>query len=186
MKLQIAKLVVVSLTLGGLACIAGVLAFLFVPTLKEVWKLSGEITLAHAELDAQYADRKNLLSSLGKTEQARADMRKLSAQFLPEKHELDLITAVEDLASRDGVEERITLSANDGTRAADELRENFDLTVNGKYRSVMQALVDIEKMPTMLIFAGGNVRPGPGAAPGDESFLSVVLRGSVAIPPKGL
>ena len=186
MKMQHAQLIVTLLTLAGLAGVAAVTAFLFVPTFKEVVQLADDIGRAHAELDAQYANRKNLLSSLSKADEARADVRQLATQFVPTGHELDFITSIESLAAKDGVEERVTLSANDGSKAADELRESYDLTIEGPYRNAMQMLVDMEKMPTLLIVSSVIVRPGPGAAPGEPSFLSVQMHGALASPPKGL
>lgn len=186
MKMRRAKLMVVLLTLAGLAAAAAVTVFLFVPAFREVVRLSKGITDAHAELNAQYDNRKNLLSSLSDAEKARSDMQTLAAQFVPEGRELDFITSIENLAAKDGVEEHVTLSPNDGSKPAEELQENYDLTVNGKYRSVMQMLVDLEKAPTLLLVGNVVVRPGPGAAPGDESFLSVNMHGMLAAPPKGL
>jgi len=183
MKMRHDKLIVTLLALGGLMGLTAVTVFLFVPTFKDVVKLADDIGQAHAELDAQYADRKNLLSSLTKAETARADVQRLAAQFVPAGRELDLITAVENLAAKDGAVERMTLSANEGNKGADELRENYDLTVDGAYRNVMQMLVDLEKMPTLLIADTVTVRPGTDA---DPSFLSVQMHGRLASPPKGL
>lgn len=186
MKMRNAKLIVTLLTMGGLLAAAAVTVFLFVPTLRDVMHLSDQIIQAHAELDAQYANRKNLLASLTAAESAHATMQKLAAQFVPVGHELDFITAVENLAAKDGVQEIVSLTPNDGGGGAAELKENYDLTVNGKYRSVMQMLVDLEKMPTLLLVDNVVVRPGPGASPGEQSFLSVMMHGSLAAPPNGL
>ena len=186
MRLRHAKMTVVLLSIAGLAALAAITAFLFVPSFKDVVHLSEQIDQAHAELDAQYANRKNLLSSLTKAQQARADMQTLSAEFVPEGRELDFITSVEALAAKDGVEEHVSLSPNESGKTADELKEGFELTITGPYRSVMQMLVDLEKMPTLLLDNSVQVRPGQGTNPGDQSFLSLDVRGLLATPPKGL
>lgn len=185
-KIRNARLVVILLTLGGMAAIVVATIFLFIPAFRADVKLSSQITMAHAELDAQYANRKNLLSSLDKADQARADIRLLSAQFVQPGHELDLITALENLATADEVEERLTLRPNDDAKAAAELNEYYELTVNGDYPKVMRMLVDVERLPTLMVVESGSVRPGPGPNPGDPPFLSVVLRGTLANPPNGL
>lgn len=186
MKLKRAKFTVVLLTIGGLAFLIGIGLFLFLPTLKDDVALSAKISAAHAELDAQYANRKNLLSSLDKAQTARETMRALSSQFVPVGKELDFITALEALAAKDGVEERVTLKEAGSGRAAQELRETFELIVNGSYRQAMQMLVDIEKMPNLVIVDSVLVRPGPGSSPGAPSFLSITLRGSLVAPPSAL
>lgn len=186
MKMGNAKIVVTLLTIAGLMAAAAVTFFLFVPTMKDVLHLSDQIVQAHAELDAQYANRKNLLASLTASQSAHATMLKLATQFVPMGHELDFITAVENLATKDGVQEIVSLTPNEGGTGAAELRESYNLTVNGKYRSVMQMLVDLEKMPTLLLVDNVVVRPGAGATPGEQSFLSVMMHGSLAAPPNGL
>ena len=185
MKLAQAKLVVILLTLAGLAFCAVVAAFLSLPTFRKIGRLSEEIVHAHSELEAQYMNRRNLLSSSDKVVVARETMRKLAAQFLPTGRELDFITAVEEIAAKNGVEERLILSVNEGDKAAEELRVGFDVTLTGPSPSVLQTIVDLERMPTLIIFDSAVVRPGDGA-PGGPSFLSVNLRGSVAAPPAGL
>jgi hypothetical protein len=185
MKLARAKLVVILLTVAGLVLSAGVAAYLFLPTLREVHGLTLDIIRAHSELEAQYLNRKNLLSSSGKVETARQTIRELTSQFLPVGRELDLITAVETIAARDGVEEHILLSVNEGAKAAEELRVGFDITLNGDAPAVLQTIVDLERMPTLLIFDTAVVRPGEGSG-GAASFLSVNLRGSIVAPPNGL
>jgi hypothetical protein len=183
MKLAQAKLVVILLTVAGLLFTAGVVAVLFLPTFREVRRLSDEIIRAHSELEAQYLNRRNLLSSSDKVVTVRETMRDLATQFLPEGRELDFITAVEAIASRNGVEERLLLSVNDAARGGDELKVGFDLTLNGPSRAVLQTIVDVERMPYLLIFDSAVVRPGEGSG---GSFLSVNLRGSAVAPPQGL
>ena len=185
MKLSHAKLVVILLTIAWLIFSAGIAMMLFLPTFREVRRLSDEIVRAHSELEAQYLNRRNLLSSSEKVGTVRMTMRDLATQFLPVGHELDFITAVETIAAKSGVEERLLLNVNEGAKAAEELRVGFDLTLNGNSNAVLQTLVDIERMPYLLIFDSAVVRPGDGA-PGGPSFLSVNLHGSTVAPPLGL
>ncbi|GEM_PF-2063491 len=185
MKLARAKGVVIFLTVSGLAVNAALALLLFLPTMQEIGTLSREIVLAHSELEAQYLNRKNLLSSGEKARDVRETMRALGAQFLPDGRELDFITAVEKLAAENGVEERILLTVNAGGKGADELRLGFDITLNGPSPAVLQTVIDLERMPTLMIFESAVVRPGEGA-PDGPSFLSINLRGSLVAPPRGL
>jgi len=185
MKLTHAKILVIFLTVAGAAFSVGVAVFLFLPTYREVGRLSDEIVRAHSELEAQYLNRKNLLSSSDKVGTVRGTIRELATQFLPTGRELDFITTVEGIAARDGVEEHILLAVNEGAKAAEELRVGFDITLSGSAPAVLQTIVDLESMQTLLIFDTAQARPGEGAA-GGPSFLSVTLRGSIVSPPNGL
>ena len=184
MKLAYAKLIVILLTIAGLLFSAGVAVFLFLPTFREIRRLSEDIVRAHSELEAQYVNRRNLLSSSVKVEEARKTLGTLSTQHLPPGRELDLITAVETIASRHGVEERLVLTPNT-EKGAEELSLRFDITLNGPSLAVFRTIVDIERMPTLLLFDSGIVRPGEAEA-GAPAFLSVNLRGSITAPPAGL
>ncbi|MEK7546234.1 MAG: hypothetical protein AAB554_04130 [Patescibacteria group bacterium] len=185
MKLARAKLVVMMLTLAGLVFDAGILLYLCMPTFREIGRLTEEIVRAHSELEAQYLNRRNLLSSGEKVGSARETMRALAAQFQPKGRELDFITAVEGVAAARGVEERLMLTVIEGTKGIEELRVGFDLTLNGASPAVLQTLVDLERMPSLLIVESAVMRPGEGAA-GGPSFLSVNLRGAIVAPPAGL
>ena len=185
MKLAHAKIIVILLTVAGAVFSGGVAFFLFLPTWREVGRLSKDIVRAHSELEAQYLNRKNLLTSSDKVGTVRGTIRELATQFLPTGRELDFITAVEAIAGRQGVEERILLTVIEGAKAAEELRVGFDITLSGPAPAVLQTIVDLESMPNLLIFDSVQVRPGAGA-PGEPSFLSVTLRGSIVAPPIGL
>lgn len=185
MRLSNAKLVVVLLTVAGLVFVGGIAMFLFLPTFREIGRLSDEIVAAHSELEAQYLNRRNLLSSSDKVGTVRETVHRLSVQFLRPGRELDFITAVETLAAKHGVEERILLTVSEGGAGGAELKVGFDITLNGPTPDVFQTIVDLERMPNLLIFDSAVLRPGDGA-PGGPSFLSVNLRGSTVAPPVGL
>jgi len=65
-------------------------------------------------------------------------------------------------------------------------RRDVDLTVEGEYRDVMQMLVDVEKMPVILVTENGLIHPGQGASGESKDFVSMTLRGSVVSLPQGL
>jgi len=183
MRLHHAKLAVALMTLVGIVFSVAIVVFIFIPTLNEDRNLSSQINDAHAELQAQYTNRRNLLSSINKAETARATMKALAVQFVPDGQELGLITAIETLATKTGVEEHISLKKDETDKDPVELRENFDLTLSGDYRPVLQMLVELERMPQLLITKSVLVQPSPGDTPTSPSFLSVVLHGLLVAPP---
>lgn len=185
MKTANTKLIMVSLTIVGMIVSAGIAVFLLMPTLREIGRLSDKIIQAHSELEAQYLNRKNLLSSAEKVKTIRETTRPLAGQFLQPERELDFITAVEEIAAKNGVEERMILSDNDDSKASKELKVGFDITLNGPWRSVLQTMVEIERMPNLLIFDTAVIRPGKGETDA-SSYLSVSLHGSLVSPPSVL
>ena len=184
MKLHNAKLMVGLMTGAGVLALALNAFFLFLPTLRAARDLKAKIMLAQTELEAQYANRKHLLSSRAKIAETKETMKTLSAQFVPVGQELQFITAIEALASKNGVTERLQLSKNETDRKAPEFEEHFDLIIEGPYRATLQMLTDIEKLPPLMIVDSSAVRPGSGAD--GQANLSIDLHGSIVAPPKSL
>ncbi len=184
MKLQNAKLTVALMTIGGLAALAAIAFFLFLPALRDARDLKQRIVSAQTELEAQYANRKNLLSSRAKVVETKEIMKTLSAQFLRPGRELDFITGLETLASKNEVVERLQLFKNESERAAPEFDNRFDLTIDGPYAAAFQMLIDLEKFETLMVVDSLTIRPGGGSD--GPSTLTIDLHGSIPSPPKGL
>ncbi len=184
MKLRHAKTIAILLTLAGLAAFFGLAFLLFIPTFKENLKLGSDINDAFGQLDAQYAHRKNLLVSHARVTAARDTMKRLATEFVPTGHELDLITSIETLAANDGVEERVQLNENENGGPTPELKERYDLTLSGPYRNVLQMLVDLEKMPEMLMTDGMEARASTNEA--GQSQLLITMHGAISTPPPGV
>lgn len=186
MKLRYARLTAIALTIGGCAAAGAVATLLALPALRSAQALRQDIALAQAEVEAQYANRKHLLASRDNVGAAEALMRTLAAQFVPQGRELDFITAVEALATKHGVTERLQLSPVAGCPActAPELEQRFDLSLSGPYLAVLRMMADLERLPALTIVEEVSVRPG-GDADG-ASLLMIQLRGSIAAPPAGL
>lgn len=186
MKLQRAKIFVVVMTAVGGLFIAAVGVFLILPSLREIGGLSNKIVDAQTELEAQYTNRRQLLSSINMIRSVRDFLGRLAAQFVPEKQELAFIRAAEEIAARRGVEERIHLSPPAGKPRLEELKTGFELNFDGPFSNVYAALVDIERLPTLTIVDSLVVRSSKAERPGEPTPVSLIVRGFLAVPPKGL
>lgn len=184
MKLQTAKLVVAGMTFGGVLAVGSIAIFLFLPTLRDAQELRRQIVDAQTELEAQYTNRKNLLSSRDKVEETRGIMQALAVQFVPAGRELDFITAVEALAAKNGVTERLQLSRLEEGKKAPEISNRFDLVIDGTYLAALQMLTDLEKLPTLVLLDSLAIRPGGGAD--GPTTLMITVRGTIAAPPQGI
>lgn len=180
MKLKNAKILVIILILACAACIAGLSIFLFIPTFKANAGLASSITLAYAQLDAQYANRKNLLSSHDKVAHASEVEKNLSEQFVDEGKEIDFIKIIEELASKNNVEQHIQLTQSEGGEVP-EIKTRFALTINGTYRNTMQMLLDMEKSTPLILVNSMDIRPGE--VEGGVDFLQITVHGSIVSPP---
>ena len=184
MKTSRVTLMAYGLTIGGILIVAAIFVFLFVPTLRDVRATADKIEHATAELDAQYANRKKLLTSVSDVKRVRETIQSLSSQFVPPGQELSFITAIEGIAASYGVTEHMSLAPLE-TSPAPEIRTGFNLSLGGPFTQVMKALVDIEHMPQIVVFTSASVRPGTSQTGSDTPVL-IVLQGAIVTPPKGL
>ena len=184
MKLQSAKLVVIAMTVGGVVVVGLLFAFLILPTLRDANEVKRRIVEAQTELEAQYENRRNLLSNRAKVAETRELMKALSQQFVPVGRELDFITEIERLAAKNGLNERLQVSKTEGAPAAPEFKNRFDLAFDGPFRPALQMLVDLEKMPTLIVMESMGVRPS-GLSDGPP-LLTIDVHGFIAVPPQGL
>ncbi len=180
MKLKNAKILAITLTLASAAFIACLLFFLFIPTLKANASLASSITLAYAQLDAQYANRKNLLNSSEKVVRAREIENRLAVQFVNDGREIDFIKNIEALAAKNNIEQRIQLTKSEGGEAP-EIKTLFALSINGTYRDAMQMLVDMEKSHPLILVRSMDIRPGTAGEGSD--FLQINIHGALVSPP---
>ena len=183
MKLKSAKIIIVLVAVSSAIALVAIVVFLISPALTDVRNLKQGIHAAQADLEAQYTNRKNLLASQAKVLETRETMELLATQFVPTGQELDFITDVEALAAKNGVTERLQLS-NAEKPAAPELEKRFDLTITGHFHEALQTLIDLERLPTLMIIESATVRPG-GSSDGPP-MLTIDMHGSIAVPPKGL
>jgi Tfp pilus assembly protein PilO len=186
MKLQRAKLTVIALTLAGVLFVAGACLWLLLPALTEVRSLAGQIVDAQTELEAQYANRRNLLDSIDEVARVREVIEVLSSQFIPDKQELTFITAVEEAAAKRGAVERVRLSVG-AAPPLEELSRSFELTLTGPFRSVLETYLDIERLPYLLIVDAVAINANQSEDPlGGVPPVSFLIRGALAAPPKSL
>lgn len=183
MKLKYATATVYGLSAVGLLMTGALIGLVIVPTLGEVRALGDKLVRAQTDLQAQYDDRKRLLTYAAELQKNRETLATLAKQFVPEGGELDFITGIETVAARNGTEEHLRLT-DETLPGAAEVQTGFELSLNGPYHHVMQTIVDLERMPTLMLFKAVSLHPGPAA--GADTSVSVVLQGVVARPPRGL
>ncbi len=183
MTIRHASIAVFGLTFAGLVAVGAVIGFLIAPTLSELRALGEKTARAQTDLQAQYENRKKLLSSASDAEKVRKTLATLGSQFVPEGKELDFITEIEGIAGRNAVAERLRLTEA-SLPGAGEIRTGFELNLDGPYHKVMQTIVELERAPTLIVFTDLTVRPG--ASSGPDTPVSIVLHGAFARPPRGL
>lgn len=187
MRIDRAKYFVVTMTAAGTLGIAAVLLFLTLPSLHDALALSAGLTEAETEVQAQYANRRQLSDTIDNLKVAKLSVGELGGQFIHPGDELTIITDIENVGEMNGVQTHLSLDSGAGGIAeASEFDRGFSLTLNGPYRAVLNALVEIERHRHICVIRSVSFRGGGGGGPGQAVPVTVNLSGLFASPPKGL
>ena len=159
MRIDSAKYFVVGMTVAGALCVAAMMFLLTIPTYRDLRALAVKLSEAEGEVQAQYANRKQLSDTIDRLKAAKAAVAGLSQQFVPPGDELAFIEAIENVKEYD---------------------HTFSLAVDGPYRDVLRAIVDIERLPMITVIQSVGFHAGSSDA------VSISMNGLFASTPKGL
>ena len=183
MRSDRAKYFVIIMTALGGICAGLTLMLLTRPTLMEANDLAVKLTEAETEVQAQYANRKQLGETIDRIAVAKKTVMRLAAQFVRQGEELSFITAIEGIGDSNKVETKLQLgSGGGGLSDAKEFDKGFTLTIDGPFTSVMHAIVDLERLKQMTVIQSFTIR-GQNAPIGTDAPVEVLLMGIFASPP---
>jgi hypothetical protein len=116
----------------------------------------------------------------------RETIMELSAQFVERDDELSFITQVEGIAERRAVGESIRIVSQPGRPDAAPESATFEINLEGAFPSVLLALADLERLPTVVIVDAVFIRGGTLEAGGGTPPVMAIVRGSIAFRPERL
>lgn len=181
------RLIVTLMTVAGAVFIGAALFLLFLPTLRDVRGINDDIIDAQAELEAQYANRKNLLQVSDEVERIRKTTDDLRSQFIDPGQELVFITRIEEAAATNTVETSIRLfGAEKAKKGQPKLNDTFDISLVGGYPDVLTTLRTIEKLPNIVVIESLTVRAGDVPEIGQAAVVQMSVRGRIAFTPEDL
>lgn len=172
-------LLVAAMTVLGLVFLAGAVAILLVPSLKRVNDLNGKVLDAQAELEAQYANRRDLLRSLELVREIRETADALAREFIRPGEELLFITRVEEIGERRGAATEIRLAQS---RAGAGANDAFELRFRGPWEAVHLALVDLERLENIVLIDSVGIVAGE-VRPGEAATATMSVRGRIVFTP---
>ncbi len=173
------KIFVAIMTAAGLLVVVGLFVTLMLPTLQDIKELSQKIIQVETEIQAQYANRKNLVQTGARIEEAKKSLARIGAQFIDEGQELDFITATEDIAAKNGLESNRRVDLGSGRQQLTEFDRSFELDLSGPFLPVLKAIIDLQRMPAITVIDTLSMH-------GSGLNISVMLHGRIASPPNEL
>jgi Tfp pilus assembly protein PilO len=138
-----------------LSVIAGIIITLVViPSIKKINKMKDEIEFQRSDLEKKYfkAQRsKKTVLNLVKTEE---EMAKMNNAFINENRELEFITRLEDLASRNSLSQEINLAPKEKAEEGKPRVASLFIRVSGGHDNILRYLADIESLEYYINISG--------------------------------
>lgn len=175
MSMLVKKRMLIAIGLfGGLTLLAlGVAA---VPSILAIRDLETKIAEEQGKIDVRYALRRYIRNSVTNLADTKRRIGALAAGALQEGKELEFITALEEAATKSGVNQTLSLeTANQKDLSKWEREIPLKLRVVGPYDSVLRHLQALERLPYFILVDGVSAdaprASGNPAADGDVEAL---------------
>lgn len=163
--------------LGVLIVIGAVIGTLIYPTVRDILDLSRRINEEKTSLEARYSQRTKVRNTIAQLSEVKAGLPELQDTAVPSGHEVDLVMAIEKLASINGVQEQLRLVPPQ-TGPTDYGRKlSAEVSLTGDSRSVGKFLSDLQRMDKLFVATDLNVHTNK-----DSSAVTAVLSGWVSWP----
>jgi Tfp pilus assembly protein PilO len=139
---------------------------IIVPTAQYIKHLNDETTTLKNYLEKKYETTANLRSSIKKIEEIKMAVNEYSQYFFKSGDELSLITALENIAAKNKVTQKIE-NSNLDQKASGLIK--VSLSVNGEYEKTLKYLSDLEKLNYFinverLQLTSAGTKPGESAS----------------------
>ncbi len=137
-----------------------------IPTARYITRLNNETTDLKDYLERKYENTTHLRSSIKQIEEIKQVVNEYPQYFFKHGDELSLITALENIATKNKVAQKIE-NSNLDQKATDLVR--VSLSVNGRYENTLKYLSDLEKLNYFinvekLQLTSAGLKPGENAS----------------------
>lgn len=137
---------IIAYTLMVAIIIGGVIYGIILPTLKDIQKINDDVLAERIDLEKKYLRGQLLKTTIKNFEKIKPQEDKLDQIYIGQNEELRFITALEDIASRYGLEQDIQLAGEIRSDTASYGPLTLEIVTEGDYLNVLQYLRDIERL----------------------------------------
>jgi Tfp pilus assembly protein PilO len=139
---------------------------IIIPTARYITRLNNETATLKEYLERKYEATTHLRSSIKQIEEIKLAVNEYPKYFFKPGDELALITALENIANKNKVTQRIE-NSNLDQKASESIK--VSLSVNGKYEKTLNYLSDLEKLNYFINIekiqlTSAGLKPGESAS----------------------
>ena len=142
-----------SITIGSSMLITAILGiFIIYPAIKEIWNISQQIYNQRVMLEKKYQKGQSIRKALLEFEKLKEEIPKLSSIFIRENKELEFITTLEEVATKNKTEQKINLKLIDKNIDRKGKNVPLELYLVNNFTNFMTYLLDVEKLNYYINF----------------------------------
>ncbi|HLD31732.1 MAG TPA: type 4a pilus biogenesis protein PilO [Patescibacteria group bacterium] len=167
------RLITFTLILTATVLVIG-LGIIF-PTIRQVKRINAEAASIEAELEARYRNSQKLKQTLHELPLIRTKVEEIEKALAQTGDELALITELENLATRNSVNQSLKISTS---QEKDHSLFILSFITSGQYPDLVRYLAEIERLPYYVIIKEVKLEK-KGEAQG--SFLTLSFTGKVYV-----
>lgn len=154
-----------------LAAVGAIIYFVVVPSLKEIKRMQADIEAQRTDLEEKYQKGQSLKKLTESLEAIEPKLERLDQVFINQNRELEFITALEDIAGKQGVDQKITLGKIQPAKNKDYQKMPITISAGGRYADLIRYLLALESSNyyiniSSIEIAGGGPRQPNSVADG--------------------
>jgi len=168
------KILAVTAVILGIA----VLVFIYVilPVANDIKKIHDTVYLERIDLERKYQRGQLLRQTIENFEKIAPLKTRLSAVFIFENQELELITALEKIAAKNSLDQTIRLNPAPAKKNELYRSVNLALALDGKFENVIRYLHDLNTLDYQINISGFSLKTsGSGRIAADISAQTYML-----------
>ncbi|MDP3043350.1 MAG: type 4a pilus biogenesis protein PilO [bacterium] len=144
--------------------IAGLIYFIILPTMKDIEETAAQIESQRTDLDKKYYKSKSAKQSTKSLKAIEGDVEKLDRVFINQNQELAFITALEETANKNNINQNINLDLSSGAKNNKYDKIPLKLTTQGNFINQFNYLRDLEGLNYYLNIKSLDLSAGGGAS----------------------
>lgn len=120
--------------------------FILIPTINKIKRLRVDIANTKIKINSALEKRKNINSQANKLKTVENQIEKLDKVFISRNRELEFITTLESIASKNNVEQTFDLKDIPDSTTSEFLTIPISIKAKGKFNDIMDYLINLETM----------------------------------------
>lgn len=169
------KILIINLTL--FLIVGAIVIFAIIPSIKNIKEMRKEIEGQKIDLEEKYQRGQSLKKLSENLKKIEPQLEKLNLVFISKNRELEFITTLEDIASREKIEQKINLASGQSGGDGAYQKMPLQLFTQGTFKNQMNYLLALETLNYYINIKNLELSAAPlppGAAKQDVNISMMI------------